>query len=90
MFLLQRLLWLLAIFGAVWAVRRLLSGGSPQPQTRGGRRAVPGQTDGEMVRDRVCNTFLPRPRALIVNGEDGEHFFCSERCRQIHLQRKAG
>ena len=90
MFLLQRLLWLLAIFGAVWAVRRLLSGGSPQAQTRGGRRAVPGRTDGEMVRDRVCNTFLPRPRALTVNGEDGEHFFCSERCRQIHLQRKAG
>ena len=90
MFLLQRLLWLLAIFGAVWAVRRLLSGGSSQAQTRGGRRAVPGRADGEMVRDRVCNTFLPRARALTVNGEDGEHFFCSERCRQIHLQRKAG
>ena len=90
MFLLQRLLWLLAVFGAIWAVRRLLSGGSAQPQARRRRTAVPDQTDAEMVRDRVCNTFLPRPRALIVNGEDGEHFFCSERCRQIHLQRKAG
>ena len=43
-----------------------------------------------MVRDRVCNTFVPRTRALTVIAQDGEHFFCSERCRQTHLERKPG
>jgi len=86
----QRLLWLLALFGAIWAVRRLFSGGNPRAQGGGPRPAVPQRGEDEMVRDRVCNTFLPRSRALTVTAEDGEHFFCSERCRRVHLERKAG
>ena len=91
--MLQRLLWLLALFGAIWAMRRLFSSaGRPQrPQQSAGQAGtVPPRGEGEMVRDRVCNTFLPRARALTVSAEDGEHFFCSERCREIHLERKAG
>ena len=35
----------------------------------------------ELVRDRVCNTFLPRERALtVVVGGRQEHF-CSAACR---------
>jgi hypothetical protein len=35
----------------------------------------------DLVRDRVCNTFLPRERAIhaLVNGHE-EHF-CSTACR---------
>jgi hypothetical protein len=35
----------------------------------------------DLVRDRVCNTFLPRDRALsaIVGGR--EQHFCSPECR---------
>ncbi len=49
----------------------------------GERRAVPASTD--LVRDRVCNTFLPRSSALVaaVNGETA--FFCSETCRDRAL-----
>jgi hypothetical protein len=90
MFLLQRLIWLLAVIGAVWAVRRLLSGAGARPQAADRPRGVPDRAEGDMVRDRVCNTFLPRARALTVSGEDGEHYFCSERCREVHLQRRAG
>jgi hypothetical protein len=38
-----------------------------------------------MVRDRVCNTFLPRQRALraVVGGRE-EHF-CSAACRDRAL-----
>jgi YHS domain-containing protein len=38
-----------------------------------------------MVRDHVCNTFVPRSRALTaaVNGQ--EEYFCSDRCRQRAL-----
>jgi len=74
----------------VWAVRRLLSGPGRRTRPDGQTDAVPKRAEGEMVRDRICNTYLPRPRALTVEGEEGQHFFCSERCRQIHLARKAG
>jgi len=40
-----------------------------------------------MVRDRECQTFLPRGRALTVRAEDGEHFFCSAGCREAFLAR---
>ncbi len=41
---------------------------------------VPPRPPAEMVRDRVCNTFLPRERAIraVVGGHE-EHF-CSAAC----------
>ncbi|MCP3978560.1 MAG: hypothetical protein GY716_04390 [bacterium] len=41
---------------------------------------------GPMVRDRVCNTFLPRSRALTAHIDGTEHFFCSEGCRRSFLE----
>jgi hypothetical protein len=42
--------------------------------------------DHDLVRDRVCNTFLPRDRAIhaLVNGHE-EHF-CSTACRDQALR----
>ena len=39
----------------------------------------------DLVRDRVCNTFLPRSQALVaaVGGETA--FFCSATCRDRAL-----
>ena len=34
-----------------------------------------------LVRDRVCNTFLPRDRALTLVVEGREEHFCSAACR---------
>jgi hypothetical protein len=49
----------------------------------GYRGAAPatGPRDLDLVRDRVCNTYLPRERALeaVVDGRT-EHF-CSAACR---------
>lgn len=44
----------------------------------------------DMVRDRVCNTFLPRERAVtaIVGGR--EMHFCSAACRDRALALPAG
>jgi hypothetical protein len=46
--------------------------------------AAPAQAS-ELVRDRICNTFLPRERAIhaLVNGQE-EHF-CSVSCRDRAL-----
>jgi len=48
-------------------------------------REVAAGRSRELVRDRVCNTFLPRDRALraIVHGHE-EHF-CSPACRDQAL-----
>jgi hypothetical protein len=93
-FLLQRLIGLLALLGLIWALRRLIGAGAgagagPQREV-GGEGRVPRAVDESMVRDRVCNTFLPRSRALTLADEHGEHFFCSEHCRKAYLERVAG
>jgi uncharacterized protein len=49
---------------------------APKPEAR---------IQGEMVRDEVCNTYLPREDALRAIQDGREVFFCSEECR-----RKAG
>ncbi len=38
-----------------------------------------------MVRDRVCNTFLPQSRAVVLVRDGKEHFFCSEDCRDKYV-----
>ena len=40
----------------------------------------------EMVRDRVCNTFLPRERALRAVVDGHEEHFCSAACRDRALR----
>jgi hypothetical protein len=42
------------------------------------RRPAPAT---EMVRDRVCGTFLPRSRALVAEVDGREQYFCSRACR---------
>ena len=39
----------------------------------------------ELVRDRVCNTFLPRDRALTALVHGHEEHFCSAACRDQAL-----
>jgi YHS domain-containing protein len=34
-----------------------------------------------MVRDRICNTFLPEARALVTHRDGEAHFFCSPDCQ---------
>ena len=66
-----------AVAVAGWVISRLLRGATrPAAPGRG-----PTRRDGEMVRDRVCNTFLPRAGALIERVDGETHYFCSEGCR---------
>jgi hypothetical protein len=37
------------------------------------------------VRDLVCNTFLPRDRAIVVTRDGREQYFCSTACRDKAL-----
>jgi YHS domain-containing protein len=85
------LLLILLVMAVFWWVGRLFAALRKQQESPQGRRrdAAP-RTEGTMVRDRVCNTFLPRSRALSAYADGEEHFFCSERCKQEFLARQGG
>ena len=59
-------------------VRGILQGlrDAPAPATAAG---------GDMVRDRICNTFVPRERALMAVVRGVEEPFCSTACRDRAL-----
>ncbi len=48
-------------------------------------KAPAGQIADDLVRDRVCNTFLPRARALYAEVQGQPAYFCSESCRERAL-----
>ena len=48
---------------------------------QGYRGAERREAATEMVRDRVCDTFVPRSRALVAVVDGREQHFCSPECR---------
>jgi YHS domain-containing protein len=48
----------------------------------------PKQISGVMVKDEVCNTYLPKEDAIREIMEGKEYFFCSKDCRQKFLEEK--
>ena len=56
-------------------------GGAP----RSGRQPTTPVAGEPMVRDRVCNTFLPRAKAIVLDHDGENHYFCSESCRSRFL-----
>ena len=51
----------------------------------GAPAAGPRLAARELVRDRVCNTFLPRERALAATVSGEVEYFCSAACRDLAL-----
>jgi YHS domain-containing protein len=81
--MLRQLAWAVLVVLVAWLARGLLRprrGAAPA-----GGRVGPTSEPQKMVRDRVCNTFLPESRALSLTAGGQTHFFCSERCRQSFL-----
>jgi len=62
------------------------------------RRAAAGSDKGagrgkgasQLVRDRVCNTYVPQSAALRLEKGGTVYWFCSEECRSRHLAGTAG
>lgn len=56
---------------------------------RGNRPQAPKQkAGGIMVKDEVCNTYLPKEEAVRELYQGQEYFFCSEECRRKFLETK--
>jgi len=43
---------------------------------------------GVMVKDEICNTYLPKEDAIKEIYEGKEYYFCSNECRQKFLETK--
>jgi len=83
---LMRLIWYAFLAYVVYAVIRFFSRAGrpnrPQPEAKSRREA------GLMVRDEVCDTYLPREDAFRQVQDGKEFFFCSQTCRQKFLEAK--
>lgn len=57
------------------------------PRSAGGGRRAVSRYGGVMVRDRICDTYVARERAIEHRDPDGSrHYFCSEACRRRFLE----
>jgi YHS domain-containing protein len=48
----------------------------------------PNSKPGIMVKDEVCNTYLPKEDAIKEVYKGKEYYFCSDECRQKFLESK--
>jgi len=68
------------IYKAIRIYQKLTQKSHPSPKVK--------QTSGIMVKDPVCNTYLPKEDAIKEINEGKEYFFCSQECRQKFLESK--
>ena len=85
MFLLVRLLQFVAALLLLRLVLRFVAGVIRGLNTPDPPRAARGGEATDLVRDRVCNTFLPRASALVAQVGGREEHFCSAACRDKAL-----
>jgi hypothetical protein len=78
-FLLRVIGMFVVLFAALSIVRRILLAFTPAPQV-----TASASPAGHLVKDPVCGTFIPQATAI----KAGEHFFCSEQCRNQFGVRK--
>jgi hypothetical protein len=52
-------------------------------------RKKPRALHAELVRDRMCNTYIPRANALVARVGGREEAFCSPACRDRALSEMA-
>jgi YHS domain-containing protein len=83
----RRIIVILALGLLIYLIRRLQSRGKePRPQSG----PTPPDRPERLVRDRVCNTFLPPAAALCLDRDGVRHFFCSPTCRDKFLESADG
>jgi uncharacterized protein len=46
------------------------------------------ESQGMMVKDEVCNTYIPREEAIREVRGGREYFYCSEECRRKSRERE--
>ncbi len=81
--MLIRLIFLFLLFYLVFLVVRFFQSlGQPSPRNRRPPDSLPKKA---MVKDEVCNTYIPEDEALKENRNGRVYYFCSEDCRKKFL-----
>jgi len=73
-------LWLVIVRTVLRVVARLFGAPGASARPSAGSRP-PLRPAEDLVRDRVCNTYVPRSRALVATIGGREEHFCSAACR---------
>jgi YHS domain-containing protein len=47
-----------------------------------------GEIDDVMVKDPVCNVYIPKRHAVSVEIDGEKLYFCSEKCKEEYLKTK--
>ncbi len=50
----------------------------------------PQAVQGVMVKDEICNTYIPKSDAVREFRDGQEHYFCSQECRRKFLKHETG
>ncbi len=76
------ILRLLALLGVIWTGKQVVTQVSSifHPQQHVDEEKVDGEIRDEMVKDPVCQTFIPKSIAIKKTFHDKAVFFCSEEC----------
>jgi YHS domain-containing protein len=82
-----RLLVTLILSFVVYLVARLLIGLSSLSNQRRKRREESG---GEMVKDPICDTYVPKSRAIEKHLDGQTIYFCSQDCATAYDKKRAG
>jgi hypothetical protein len=83
--ILQFLFWLLLLRYVVRAVARAFSPGPARPRAAAPPSPPQVRPPEDLVLDRVCQTHVPRSRALVTRVAGREEHFCSPACRDKAL-----
>lgn len=65
-------------------------GGSSGPGKVQGRDNVSLRADDLMVQDPQCGVYLAKHDGVSLIDGDGEHYFCSEACKEKYLAQRKG
>lgn len=81
----RRIITILALGLVIYLLRRLARHREARARPAPLRPEAGGQP---LVRDRICNTYLPEAGAIRLHHLDQWHFFCSATCRDRFLERQ--
>jgi YHS domain-containing protein len=66
------------IYKSIRFYQKLSQKSNPPPKSK--------QISGLMVKDSMCNTYLPKEEAIKEITEGKEYFFCSKECAKKFLE----
>ena len=81
----MRLLIILFLFFILYLVLKVLIGFSYLSRQRRKQREEMG---GEMVQDPVCETYIPKGRAIEKNAGGQTVYFCSQQCMNAFFEKR--